>query len=87
MFGLPLQEVNVCVCVLQFRLTARYKEEIVISYLQPGVEYCVNVSVRTLFNANAVSSQPHCNFTSPPLPASSRTSPPPDTTKLSDWFR
>lgn len=50
------------------------KEEIIIRYLQPGVEYCVTVAVKTLFNSNAVTSAPHCAFTSPPQPLSSRRS-------------
>ncbi|KAM9347609.1 interferon alpha/beta receptor 2-like [Symphorus nematophorus] len=50
----------------QFRLSLRYKDEIKITYLQPGVEYCVTISVKTLFNSNAVTSKPYCAFTSPP---------------------
>ncbi|XP_038575692.1 interferon alpha/beta receptor 2-like [Micropterus salmoides] len=55
----------------QFRLIVPYKEEIMITYLQPGVEYCVTFSVTALFNTNSVSSKPHCAFTSPPLHRSS----------------
>lgn len=63
------------VVVLQFGLTLDYKEEIMITYLEPGVEYCVTVAVKTLFNSNTVTSKPHCAFTSPPPPTTSRTSP------------
>ncbi|KAG7239135.1 hypothetical protein INR49_030016 [Caranx melampygus] len=56
---------------LQFRLNLPYREENVITYLQPGVEYCVTVTVDTLFNSNTVSSGPYCAFTSPPPPMSS----------------
>ncbi|XP_042370969.1 interferon alpha/beta receptor 2-like [Plectropomus leopardus] len=42
-----------------------------ITYLQPGVEYCVNVSVTSFFSSSHVSSKPHCAFTSPPMPRSS----------------
>ncbi|XP_068185370.1 interferon alpha/beta receptor 2-like isoform X2 [Antennarius striatus] len=55
----------------QFRLSPHFQEEILISYLQPGVEYCVTVAVKTLFNSNALPSRPHCAFTSPPPPAAS----------------
>lgn len=68
--------VFLCRCSrLQFRLNVLNKEEIVIQYLQPGVEYCVTLAVKTLFNSNAVTSAPHCAFTSPPQPLSSRRSP------------
>ncbi|KAM8749909.1 interferon alpha/beta receptor 2-like isoform 2-T2 [Acanthopagrus schlegelii] len=50
----------------QFILTRPYKEEMEISYLQRGVEYCVTVTVKTLFNDNSVPSDAHCAFTSPP---------------------
>ncbi|XP_041807048.1 cytokine receptor family member b2 [Chelmon rostratus] len=55
----------------QFGLTLDYKEEIMITYLEPGVEYCVTVAVKTLFNSNTVTSKPHCAFTSPPPPTTS----------------
>ncbi|XP_070693984.1 interferon alpha/beta receptor 2-like [Pempheris klunzingeri] len=55
----------------QFRLRLPYKEEIVIQYLEPGVEYCVNISVASFFNSKLVSSDPYCAFTSPPPPRSS----------------
>ncbi|XP_070831844.1 interferon alpha/beta receptor 2-like isoform X2 [Chaetodon trifascialis] len=54
----------------QFGLNLQYEEEIVITYLEPGVEYCVTVAVKTLFNSHSVTSKPHCAFTSPP-PSSS----------------
>ncbi|XP_031145555.1 interferon alpha/beta receptor 2-like isoform X4 [Sander lucioperca] len=56
---------------VQFTLSVPYKEEHMIAYLQPGVEYCVSVSVTSLSNTNPVSSQPHCAFTSPPPSRSS----------------
>ncbi|XP_051258989.1 interferon alpha/beta receptor 2 isoform X2 [Dicentrarchus labrax] len=57
----------------EFRLNVHYEEEIVIAYLQPGVEYCVSVSVNrpTFFGSNSVSSKPYCAFTSPPSHSSS----------------
>ncbi|XP_071402966.1 interferon alpha/beta receptor 2-like isoform X2 [Centroberyx affinis] len=54
----------------QFSLNLPYEEESVISYLQPEVEYCVTVTVTTVFNPHAVPTKAHCAFTSPP-PASS----------------
>ncbi|XP_034416744.1 interferon alpha/beta receptor 2-like [Cyclopterus lumpus] len=56
---------------VQFSLSLPYKEENMISYLQPGVEYCVTVVVKSLFNSNCVSSKPCCVFTSPPRSRSS----------------
>ncbi|KAL3056734.1 hypothetical protein OYC64_019256 [Pagothenia borchgrevinki] len=56
---------------VQFNLSLPYKEETVITYLQPGVEYCVTVSFWSSFNKNTVSSAPHCAFTSPPPSRSS----------------
>ncbi|XP_076602987.1 interferon alpha/beta receptor 2-like isoform X3 [Chaetodon auriga] len=50
----------------QFELNQPYKEETMITYLEPGVEYCVTISVKTLFNSNTVTSKPYCAFTSPP---------------------
>ncbi|XP_050928725.1 LOW QUALITY PROTEIN: interferon alpha/beta receptor 2 [Lates calcarifer] len=55
----------------EFSLNLPYSEENVITYLQPGVEYCVTVSVTGLFNSNLVPSKPYCAFTSPPPPRSS----------------
>ncbi|CAK6968415.1 interferon alpha/beta receptor 2-like [Scomber scombrus] len=51
---------------VQFKLNLEYKEENMISYLQPGVEYCVTVTVAVFFNSNSVPSKPFCAFTSPP---------------------
>eukprot|EP00064_Thunnus_orientalis_P014445 superscaffoldBa00002502_g14489 len=51
---------------VQFKLKLPYKEENMITYLQPGVEYCVTVSVSSPFNSNSVPSKPFCAFTSPP---------------------
>ncbi|XP_030284937.1 interferon alpha/beta receptor 2-like isoform X2 [Sparus aurata] len=50
----------------QFILTRPYEEEVEIPYLQRGVEYCVTVTVKTLFNDNSGPSDAHCAFTSPP---------------------
>nr|XP_043907769.1 interferon alpha/beta receptor 2-like isoform X1 [Solea senegalensis] len=55
----------------QFSLNVPFNEENVIMYLQPGVEYCVIVTVTTLLNSNSVSSKPYCAFTSRPSPTSS----------------
>ncbi|XP_008277650.1 interleukin-20 receptor subunit alpha-like [Stegastes partitus] len=55
----------------QFTLNLPYEEETVITYLQPGVEYCVTVSVTSIFNSNTVPSKPQCAFTSPPSQRSS----------------
>ncbi|XP_029314462.1 interferon alpha/beta receptor 2-like isoform X2 [Cottoperca gobio] len=57
---------------VQFSLSLPYKEESVITYLQPGVEYCVTVSISSPFNSNPVSSPPRCAFTSPPPSRSSQ---------------
>ncbi|KAM4731322.1 interferon alpha/beta receptor 2-like [Anableps anableps] len=51
----------------EFRLNQPYKQQRVISYLQPGVEYCVSVSITFFTNHNSVSSE-RCAFTSPPPP-------------------
>ncbi|XP_053185068.1 interferon alpha/beta receptor 2-like [Scomber japonicus] len=51
---------------VQFKMKLQYKEENMISYLQPGVEYCVTVTVTVLFNSKSVPSKPFCAFTSPP---------------------
>ncbi|XP_056144850.1 interferon alpha/beta receptor 2-like [Lampris incognitus] len=50
----------------QFSLNIYYKAETLISYLEPGVEYCVTVTVTTIFNPHAVPTRPYCAFTSPP---------------------
>ncbi|PWA26238.1 hypothetical protein CCH79_00013723 [Gambusia affinis] len=51
-----------------FRLKQSYQQETVISYLQPGVEYCVSVSFKSFINRNSVPSEYRCAFTSPPPP-------------------
>ncbi|XP_063744617.1 interferon alpha/beta receptor 2-like isoform X2 [Eleginops maclovinus] len=56
---------------VQFSLSLPYKEETVIPYLQPGVEYCVTVSISSLFTIKTVFSGPHCAFTSSPPSRSS----------------
>ncbi|XP_040924635.1 interferon alpha/beta receptor 2-like isoform X2 [Betta splendens] len=53
----------------QFTLSLPYKDENVIQYLQPGVEYCVTVSAKGLFTTKSVSSEAYCAFTSPPPPS------------------
>nr|CAD67764.1 class II cytokine receptor CRFB3 [Tetraodon nigroviridis]CAD79445.1 cytokine receptor CRFB3 [Tetraodon nigroviridis] len=50
----------------QFNLTLGTKDDMLISYLQPGVEYCVSVSVKMLFRSSSASSRPRCAFTSRP---------------------
>ncbi|XP_043987613.1 interferon alpha/beta receptor 2-like isoform X2 [Gambusia affinis] len=52
----------------EFRLKQSYQQETVISYLQPGVEYCVSVSFKSFINRNSVPSEYRCAFTSPPPP-------------------
>uniref|UniRef100_A0A3Q2TTZ4 Interferon alpha/beta receptor 2 n=1 Tax=Fundulus heteroclitus TaxID=8078 RepID=A0A3Q2TTZ4_FUNHE len=52
----------------EFRLKLPYEQKSVISHLQPGVEYCVSASFTSILNHNAVSSERHCAFTSPPPP-------------------
>uniref|UniRef100_A0A3Q2ZZZ4 Interferon alpha/beta receptor 2-like n=1 Tax=Kryptolebias marmoratus TaxID=37003 RepID=A0A3Q2ZZZ4_KRYMA len=37
-----------------------------VSYLQPGVEYCVTASFSSSFSQKSVSSERRCSFTSPP---------------------
>lgn len=65
---------SVLCVVLQFRLSLPYKDDVIIKYLQPGVEYCVTITMTTLFNSNSVASGPQCAFTSRPQHATSRTS-------------
>ncbi|XP_053296696.1 interferon alpha/beta receptor 2 isoform X2 [Pleuronectes platessa] len=55
----------------QFRLNLPFSEEKVIMYLQPGVEYCVSISVTALLKSNHVASKPYCAFTSHPPSSSS----------------
>ncbi|XP_054908818.1 interferon alpha/beta receptor 2-like isoform X2 [Poeciliopsis prolifica] len=52
----------------EFTLKQTYQQETVIQYLQPGVEYCVSVSFKSLINRNSVPSERRCAFTSPPPP-------------------
>lgn len=52
----------------EFSLELPYKQENVISYLQPGVEYCVSVTLTSIINPNSITSEPRCTFTSPPAP-------------------
>lgn len=58
--------------MLQFSLNLRYQDNLVITYLQPGVEYCVSVSVKTFFGTSSVAAEARCAFTSRPPPASGR---------------
>ncbi|KAM4609132.1 interferon alpha/beta receptor 2-like isoform 2-T2 [Polymixia lowei] len=50
----------------EFSMSIQYEKETVLQYLQPGVEYCVTVTVTTSLNPHSVPSKPHCAFTSPP---------------------
>ncbi|XP_038132142.1 interferon alpha/beta receptor 2-like isoform X2 [Cyprinodon tularosa] len=52
----------------EFKMEVPYKQKTVISYLQPGVEYCVFASFRSFINRSSISSELHCAFTSPPPP-------------------
>ncbi|XP_015247158.1 PREDICTED: interferon alpha/beta receptor 2-like [Cyprinodon variegatus] len=54
--------------IFQFKMEVPYKQKTVISYLQPGVEYCVFASFRSFVNRSSISSELHCAFTSPPPP-------------------
>uniref|UniRef100_A0A667Z193 Interferon/interleukin receptor domain-containing protein n=1 Tax=Myripristis murdjan TaxID=586833 RepID=A0A667Z193_9TELE len=54
----------------QFSLNLAYEEEILIRYLQPGVEYCVTVTVTATINSNSMPTEPHCAFTGPPASSS-----------------
>ncbi|XP_075886771.1 interferon alpha/beta receptor 2-like [Nelusetta ayraudi] len=56
----------------KFEVILPFKEEAVLSYLQPGVEYCVTTAVRTPFGGRSLTSQPHCAFTSPAPPSALR---------------
>ncbi|XP_027877812.1 interferon alpha/beta receptor 2-like isoform X1 [Xiphophorus couchianus] len=51
----------------EFKLKS-HQQEIVISYLQPGVEYCVSITFMSFINRNSVPSEYRCAFTSPPPP-------------------
>uniref|UniRef100_A0A8C6LX17 Interferon alpha/beta receptor 2-like n=2 Tax=Nothobranchius TaxID=28779 RepID=A0A8C6LX17_NOTFU len=50
----------------ELKLKLPYKQESVIPYLEPGVEYCVSVSITTTFNPTSIFSERRCSFTSPP---------------------
>ncbi|KAJ8352560.1 hypothetical protein SKAU_G00240360 [Synaphobranchus kaupii] len=50
----------------QFSLRVSSSEELLVEYLEPGVEYCVTAAVTVNFNTRAVPSQPQCAYTSPP---------------------
>ncbi|CAJ1078861.1 interferon alpha/beta receptor 2-like isoform X3 [Xyrichtys novacula] len=53
----------------QYLMSVPFSEQVVISYLQTGVEYCVSVRVSGLLTStSSLFSQPHCAFTSPPSP-------------------
>ncbi|XP_024142681.1 interferon alpha/beta receptor 2 [Oryzias melastigma] len=52
----------------QFSLLLPLQEENVISYLEPGVEYCVRASFVSFLNRNTLPSEAHCAFTSAPPP-------------------
>lgn len=67
----PSLSVRLCLS-LQFSLSRPLQEELRLSYLEPGVEYCVVASVGTSFSPSGVPSRPHCAFTS--TPPSQRTS-------------
>ncbi|CAL8326827.1 unnamed protein product [Lota lota] len=54
----------------QFNMSVDYKEKTVIGYLEPGVEYCVTVSVVASLNQKSASAK-YCAFTSPPRDNSS----------------
>lgn len=58
--------------MLQFSLSLRYQDNVNITYLQPGVEYCVTVSVTSFFTSTSVASEPRCAFTSRPQHATTR---------------
>ncbi|CAL8240794.1 unnamed protein product [Merluccius merluccius] len=50
----------------QFHMSVDYTEETVISYLEPGVEYCVAVSVASYIYQKSSPAKRYCAFTSPP---------------------
>lgn len=60
-----------CVCLSQFKIILPFKEEVVLSYLQPGVEYCVTTAVQSQFGSHSLTGPPHCAFTSPAPPSAS----------------
>ncbi|XP_034549955.1 uncharacterized protein LOC117820336 [Notolabrus celidotus] len=50
----------------QFVLSVAFTEQVVVSYLQTGVEYCVSVRVSARLSSTSLYSQPQCAYTSPP---------------------
>ncbi|XP_078795396.1 interferon alpha/beta receptor 2-like [Oryzias latipes] len=52
----------------EFRLLLPLQGENIISYMEPGAEYCIRVSFMSLLNHNTVQSEAHCAFTSAPQP-------------------
>lgn len=64
-------KLTLCVCVSQFKVILPFKEEVVLSYLQPGVEYCVTAAVLSQFGSRSLTGLPHCAFTSPAPPGMS----------------
>ncbi|XP_055008899.1 interferon alpha/beta receptor 2-like isoform X2 [Boleophthalmus pectinirostris] len=53
----------------RFDLRMPYREEIRVEHLQRGVEYCVTVTLHTMFNENSTPSKRLCAESSPPLTA------------------
>ncbi|XP_033843375.1 interferon alpha/beta receptor 2-like isoform X1 [Periophthalmus magnuspinnatus] len=53
----------------QFNLSMPLREEIRVEHLQRGVEYCVIVTVHTMFNENSTPSKRLCAESSPPVTA------------------
>ncbi|RVE57793.1 hypothetical protein OJAV_G00202610 [Oryzias javanicus] len=52
----------------QFSLLLPLQEENVVSYLEPGAEYCVRASFVSFLNRNTLQSEARCAFTSAPPP-------------------
>ncbi|KAJ3591602.1 hypothetical protein NHX12_006735 [Muraenolepis orangiensis] len=50
----------------QFHMSVDYEEKTVIGYLEPGVEYCVTVSMATYSSRKSAPAESCCAFTSPP---------------------
>ncbi|KAG7463676.1 hypothetical protein MATL_G00179110 [Megalops atlanticus] len=50
---------------IEFTLRVSSSEEVLIEYLEPGVEYCVTAALSVTFNTRSVPSEPHCTYTSP----------------------
>lgn len=70
--------------VFQFSLLLPLQEENVISYLEPGAEYCVRASFVSFLNRNTLPSEAHCAFTSAPPPKLCRRSLPPPEGSVSE---